>query len=562
MQNTLLLQSRQNQLVATLRIVQACLCLAAAVVEPSGPVHLDPALRQILTGYLAAAVLARLGAEVWRGRPETLFFALFAVDGLVFAAAVALTGGAGSPALLIFLLILLSAALQWGWRGAAAATAIGAALLAATGLPFYRGLTGVSVPAPAFLLRIGALLSAGGLLAAYAHHQEGITRGMLGLFGSPMALDASEGPPTFDALDRALTVFGLERGAFVWGDPEEPGLRIDARTPAGRTSRAWPIVAGESKVGGVSEPFFFERRSAAIGHLSRDGRLRREPADVMADPLLEDLADGLTLVLPVAATRFAGWIVLPAFPGLDREALLLGGVVATQAGVAMESWRSLVAWRDAAAAEERVRLARDIHDGALQFLAGAAMQLTVLARDLGPEQDATRTRIEQLLEDLKSEQRQLRVLIDSTAASDPSGRGEGDFWRGLQGLAAVLARRWAIEVSIRLAQGAERAVPADLAFELLQIVREAISNAVRHGEAHAVAIVADSDAHAVTLTIADNGVGMPAHGVFAMRELKTMTDVPRMLQARIAALGGELSVESGAGGVNLRIAVPLARAAP
>jgi len=560
MQNHLLLQARQNRLIATVRVFQACFSLASAVVEHGDAGGFDPYVGQILTGYLGVSALGCLAAYFWRSRHETLFLGLLAIDGLVFTAVLYLTAGSTSPFFAVFLLIVLAATLQWGWRGAAAATATALAVFAATGLPIYHDLTGFAFDPPRFILRIGTLLSVGGLLVAYGQHQERINNGMLRLFGTPLPAEASERPPIFECLEFATSVFGLERAAFVWGDPEEPGLQIDQLTPGGPVKSSWPISPGDP-IEHISEPFFFDGRRPTVVSLAPNGRTQRDNGDMLTSPLLSVFAAELTLVLPVSASRFSGWIFLSAFPSLDREALILGGVVATQASVAIEAWRALVAWRDAAAAEERVRIARDLHDGTLQFLAGTAMQLTSLLRELEPTDKGARDRVQRLLEDLKSEQRQLRVLIDSTSAPPRLGNRPADFQEEVRNLAAVLARRWSTDISVNVEQPADRELPGNLAFELLQIVREAISNAVRHGKASAVSIDADSDKNAMKLTITDNGIGMPVHGVFNMEELKTMRVGPRMLQDRVAGLGGELMLESGSNGTTLRITAPLARAA-
>jgi signal transduction histidine kinase len=561
MKNPLLIQARQNRLIATVRVFQACFSLAAAMVEQNGPTDFNGYVRQILTAYLAVSLVTCVGAQFWRGRHETMFLGLLGLDGLVFATVLYLTAGSTSPFFALFLLIVLSATLQWGWRGAAMATAIALVVFAVTALPGYQEITGFQFDRPRFILRIGTLLSVGGLLVAYGRHQERITSGMLSLFGAPAPSEGSERPPTFECLELAASVFGLDRAAFVWGDPEEPGLHIDQLTAEGRSQGAWRNSVGEPVLDGIREPFFFDSGGQTVASLAADGRMRRGPAGAPNSPLLDTLASDLTLVAPVIASRFSGWIILPAFPSLDREALQLGGVVAAQASVAVEAWRSLVAWRDAAAAEERVRLARDLHDGTLQFMAGTAMQLSALSRELGPRQKAARDRIQRLLEDLRSEQRQLRVLVDSTSTLAQLPNRPAAFRQEVQNLTAVLARRWSTAISVEVEQPADRELPGSLAFELLQIVREAISNAVRHGKASAVSIHADSDKGSFRLTISDNGVGMPIHGVFDMQELKAMAVGPRMLQGRVAGLGGKLVLESGSGGTTLRITAPLAGSA-
>ena len=562
MQNHLLLQARQNRLVAVIRVIQACFALASALVEHGGDGVADSWIRQILTAYLGVSAVGWVAAYVWRSRHEALFFALLAVDGLVFVAVLLLTAGATGASLAVFLLIALSATLQWGWRGAAVATAAALAVFAVTGLPAYRDLAGGPFDAPRFLLRIGTLLSVGGLLVAYGQHQERINNGMLRLFGSPPPAEASETPPIAECLEFAASVFGLERAVFVWGDPEEPSLQIEQYTPAGATRSAWPPAAGgEPLLDHTDEPFFVDTRGSRLVTLAPDGRIRRDGGDILASPLLSVFAAGLTLVLPVGASRFSGWIVLPDFPDLDREALMLGGVVATQSGIAIEAWRSLVAWRDAAAAEERVRIARDLHDGTLQFMAATAMQLTSLSRELSPEERVAHDRIQRLLEDLKAEQRQLRVLVDSTSGPLRAGGHPVDFEGEVRNLAAVLARRWSTDITVDVERSAERDLPGNLSFDLLQIVREAISNAVRHGKASAVSIRADFDSIALRLTIADNGIGVPLHGVFNMQELRRLGLGPRMVRERVAGLGGELMLQSGPDGTTLRIVAPLARTA-
>ena len=349
MQNHLLLQARQNRLIATARMSQACFSLASAVVEHDVAGEFDAHVQQILTGYLGLSALGLLASFFWRSRHENLFLGLLAIDGLVFAALLFLTAGSTISFFAVFLVILLSATLQWGWRGAAVSTATALVVFAATGLPAYHAVTGFPWDPPRFILRIGTLLSVGGLLVAYGHQQDRINNGMLRLFGTPLAAEASNSPPTFECLEFAMAVFGAEHAAFIWGDSEEPGVQIDRLTPDGREKGAWPTPPPDPLLEHINEPFFFDARGATAVSLAPDGQMQRDPCDLSDSRLLGELPAELTLVLPVNASGFSGWILLAGFPGLDREALMLAGVVARQSSVSIEAWRSLVAWRDTAA---------------------------------------------------------------------------------------------------------------------------------------------------------------------------------------------------------------------
>jgi signal transduction histidine kinase len=556
MQNNFLFQARQNRLIASVRVFQAGISLASVWAEPDKPGILDDLVFYLLGGYLALAAASWVVARYWRGRHETMFLAMLGLDAVVFAVALYLTAGSTSPFFSIFLLIALSATLQWGWRGAAAATGVALLVFVPTALPAYQHATGFRFDPPRFILRVGTLLSVGGLLLAYGRHQDRVASDMLRLSGAQLRPEASEEAPVWACLEHALTVFGLKRGAFVWGDPEEPGLTLDELSPEGRRRTPLAIAPGQDhpSLDGAEEPFFFDPAGPAAVSLGRDGRMKAAPDDVLTSPALRELATSeLTLVLPVRAAAFAGWIVLKDVPVLDRESLVLGSTVAAQAAVTIGSWRSLMVWRDAAAAQQRVRLARDIHDGTLQFLAGASMQLEALARRLG---DGERDQIRRLQDDLKAEQRQLRALIGSTADIAPDHRRPADFDAEVKSLISDLSRRWNADIRFE-SDLADRPLPAPLVFELLQVVREAISNAVRHGRARTVAIRVADKGGELELVISDDGVGMPAHGVFGMAQLKDLMVGPRTLRSRVAGLGGDLVVESGPDGVTLRIAAPL-----
>jgi signal transduction histidine kinase len=186
---------------------------------------------------------------------------------------------------------------------------------------------------------------------------------------------------------------------------------------------------------------------------------------------------------------------------------------------------------------EQQRLARALHDGLCQDLAFLAAHGSRIANVLGDDNPlAIASR---------------RALATSRAALDqlapPIDQGLGDAMRVL---AAELSIRFQIFVVVE-ADDLHRAVSAADRDDIIQIAREAIVNAVKHGGARRVRLlVTDAPGHFL-MKVEDDGSGIgPADerhdgfGITSMRE-------------RATSLGGVLSAQARAeGGTELRVVLP------
>ncbi|MFP3615868.1 ATP-binding protein, partial [Paraburkholderia sp. SIMBA_050] len=90
----------------------------------------------------------------------------------------------------------------------------------------------------------------------------------------------------------------------------------------------------------------------------------------------------------------------------------------------------------------------------------------------------------------------------------------------------------------QVAHSGARPLPAPVNTALFRIAQEALSNIVHHAHASRAAVTLDVGAHAVTLSIADNGCGFDAE--------RTQTDARRgiglrNMRERLDALGGTLT---------------------
>lgn len=210
------------------------------------------------------------------------------------------------------------------------------------------------------------------------------------------------------------------------------------------------------------------------------------------------------------------------------------------AGVAREIWRYQAHARQLAVSEERRRIARDLHDGLAQelsFIAGAAESL----------QNEPRTRVKVATLAAAAERaldESRRAIAALTQTSDEP----------LDLALAQAAYEVANRVGTRLTLELDAAVhvPASTREQLVRIVREAVTNAARHGKAERVT-VALTNGNGLTLRIADDGLGFePVAANGTGFGLVSMSE-------RARALGGELRITSApAEGTAVELVLPQA----
>jgi signal transduction histidine kinase len=223
-------------------------------------------------------------------------------------------------------------------------------------------------------------------------------------------------------------------------------------------------------------------------------------------------------------------------PGLDGRPEAIRAV-ASAALIAMENARSEVD-EDTIAFEERRRIARDLHDGMAQDLAF----ISAHGRELA-QQDPRAEGIAMAAQ---------RALAESrTAIITMTGSADEPLPTAVERMAVALADRSGVRLELELDEEADAEPEAGR--ELLRIVSEAISNAIRHGEASMIR-VSLSTHDGLRLAISDDGCGFDLQGVRAGRPgCIGLTN----MQVRAEDLGGELRVRSRPGeGTEVLVALP------
>ena len=202
---------------------------------------------------------------------------------------------------------------------------------------------------------------------------------------------------------------------------------------------------------------------------------------------------------------------------------------------------------------ERQRIAADFHDGPLQSFISFQMRLEVIRKLLGRDVEAAARELHQLQELCQVQVADLRSFVRSMRPAD-EGMGLA---ASLSRMAELFQRDTGIATTF---SGSDMYDPADteVSLEVLQIVREALNNVLKHSSATRVAISVARADHNLQISVEDNGEGFPFTGSFTLEELELLRLGPNSIKRRVKVLEGDLALESGPGrGSKLAIRVPL-----
>jgi signal transduction histidine kinase len=197
---------------------------------------------------------------------------------------------------------------------------------------------------------------------------------------------------------------------------------------------------------------------------------------------------------------------------------------------------------------ERRRIARDLHDGVVQDLAGTSYAVTAVADTLRADRPEASSRLSEAGDSLRTSLRSLRSLL--VEIYPPELHTEG-LAAALEDLVAQ-ANGAGVEavVSVRDVD----AVDEDVVALVWRVAQEAVRNSLRHGAADRIDVTVDGRGGAVLLEVSDNGRGFEPGAVDATEHFGL-----RGLRDLIAEAGARLDVRSSPGaGTTVRLEVDVA----
>ncbi|MFD5075065.1 GAF domain-containing protein [Streptomyces sp. NPDC058371] len=357
-----------------------------------------------------------------------------------------------------------------------------------------------------------------------------------------MLLTGAPSPDVMELIvDEARKIVSADMGLIAERVPGEETLRPALAVGLGREERSGLVLSARdgfvAAALGAMEPVV----SADIEHDARTGEGEAQWAGL-----------GPVVAVPLSAGgKPRGVLLLGRVPGgtpfgdVDTGPLL---GFADQAALALELAERRRDVEQITLLQDRDRIARDLHDLAIQRLFAAGMTLQSSQRFM--EHPEGMERLTRTVDDLDDTIKIIRSTIFGLRTHGGGGR-ESD---GLRGRVAEAVRASATSLgfppALRIEGLVETDVPGDIADHAVAVLGEALSNAARHSGAQAVDVRLQCTKGELTLTVTDDGCGVP--GDVGRSGLKN-------IEERAVTLGGTLTLgeRPEGGGTRLVWRVPV-----
>ena len=237
-----------------------------------------------------------------------------------------------------------------------------------------------------------------------------------------------------------------------------------------------------------------------------------------------------------------------AFSEADERRIVL---LAAHAALAIDNARLHERSRELTIAEERNRLARELHDSVVQQLFGVTLATESAGSLLARDPDAAAAQLARAQELARGAIEELRSVVSALRPASIEAEGLAG---ALRKHVEVLRRVTGREIALRDA-GAAEAAPAlddDAAAQVFRIAQEALQNALRHAGAERIEVRLEPGPPLV-LTVADDGCGFDPDEASVRSQRLGLTS----MEERAAALGARLAISSREDeGTTVRLEVP------
>ncbi|HEX8169828.1 MAG TPA: sensor histidine kinase [Thermoanaerobaculia bacterium] len=546
-------QSRAERLIANGRFILAIASFGAIYLDPLEPSKYPAFTYSLLAAYSIYALVIALRTAAAAMTSARWQVASHVIDLMFFGTINYATFGPTSPFFVFFVFSTICAMLRFGRRG----TILTALLAIAVFVTSAAGRTdSAEFQLNRFIIRVTYLGVLASMLVYLTEYQERIQHDLQRIARWPRATRGQHDELVSRLMSEASSIFGArrallayqhlnERTAFYgeWNgeqfvadtEPDETALLLLERDSGAYVSSAHMPAVSLDLDDSVTRG---KRPSRAVDGVPPQIAERYNIGTVVATPFKGDFVRGRLLLLD-------GRLPLLEEVNLARIA---GSVIAGR----LDHYHAAQQLQRGAVNEERVRVARDLHDSVLQSLTGASLQLHTLPRLMIANPAEAQRRCDEVAAVIASAQKELRWFIDELRPANVQAESSDR----LASLSDRIRSQWPLEVHQEIAS-VVHVLPPALRHEIYALVHEAVANAARHANAKSASVLVDVDGGAVRIDVSDDGDGFPFHGRYDLRSLVAANQGPRTLKERVTSLGGSMIIDSSAAGARLEIRVPL-----
>lgn len=564
-------RERTEFVLAVARVILTALSMIAVYVDPTDPLEYSRIALWMMMGWTiySIAVLIWLRAARLPGIAPHL---LHGLDVLWPAVISLFTQGPNSPFFAYTVFALAAAAFRWGLPECLGTAVLGIGLLDLQAIMLTGGppawelsLLG-EFDVNGLIIRCSYLLVLG-LLIGYFGESEKERRAesiVLNRILRTVRAEDGLGVSLHSVIGELLRIYIAERAYIVVQDLTRDRIFLwtaDAGTPYDTQLFATEITASQPSAYVMPESsstFYAMDTEAGVQVLALQEGDLKELSNVEFPVLPFHKGAHTSSVLSTAAALghewFARLYLINARIGANREQeLQFAERVLRQVAPALYSVFLVRRLRKRAGAIERARVARELHDGAIQSLISAEMQVDVLRRRAEREHQPMSADLEHIQFLLRREVLNLRELMQQMKPLDLGPEQLLDHM-------ADLVDRFRRDTGISAQFTTElQDVPLSphACRELFRIVQEGLVNVRKHSAAQHVLVRFGRENGFWKLTIADDGTGFGFDGHLSHDDLVNSARGPAIIKERVRNIGGELNLESHPGeGARLEITIP------
>jgi signal transduction histidine kinase len=306
--------------------------------------------------------------------------------------------------------------------------------------------------------------------------------------------DADEAVLLIAASARELA--GADLTLLLLPDPAAPKERLLVTVADG---------ADAPELRGLTTPV----EESLAGRVLRTGVAETTPDVRAAEPLFAAAAGyGPALLVPLGGAEGAGVLIAANHAGgtgFSPDEVELTTAFALQVALTLQLAEVRLAKQQLVLYADRDRIARDLHDQVIQRLFATGMSLDSLVRQIPA---AAQPKLHRAVDDLDQSIRDIRSSIYALQTPDDTLPGVR---QRLSDVVDEAVGDSGLRLDVRISGPLDTTVPDDVADEAAAVLRETITNVVRHATATALS-VSVSATDRLTIEVADDGSGLPAGG--------------------------------------------------